>query len=406
MPSLPKKNTLDYNPNSIINASKKLSVISLENMKNPVLDPDQATLSTLDATKKLDDSINSLDYVAGLFHSGIIKVQNLLAPVVSGRGRKLQGGGPKKKQPVILDIVDDDSDDEVKGYNKRLETIKNQKNRFTNKFSEIGNQNPQAISSSSGLDLSQFSSKMPPNSPIDSDDEASVKKSVNNSHIYEQSGDFDSDNGIVNIEYDNKSWVASILYLIQLLRKMDMIMVSKIKPALNSLTQPQISKIGDIYELVNTSYDNITNPFRRRGEELDPYTKVKRNVDIKKTYGMTYTEAYVIKQNEYGDEIINTFNNERKKLLLDITVVVNSWKQNSPNGSQTEFGEKITKDYETTANINRQLYNSDNMLDGSGRQHSIRMGCGRNFFGEKINNSRDIPCLLSSIKNCPTKYLL
>ena len=34
-------------------------------------------------------------------------------------------------------------------------------------------------------------------------------------------------------------------------------------------------------------------------------------------------------------------------------------------------------------------------------------GAGRNFYGKKINNTRDIPTVYSrNIKNCPTKYLL
>ena len=104
MPSLPRKNTLDYNPDSMINASKKMSVIALENMKNPTLDPDQATLSTLDATRRLGDSIDTLDYLAGLFHSAVLRIQNLVAPVV-GAGRKV-GGGKKSKKAEPVSGVD------------------------------------------------------------------------------------------------------------------------------------------------------------------------------------------------------------------------------------------------------------------------------------------------------------
>ena len=67
MPSLPRKNTLDYNPDSMVNASKKIRTIALENMKNPTLDPDQATLSSLDATRRLGDSIDTLDYYLRMF---------------------------------------------------------------------------------------------------------------------------------------------------------------------------------------------------------------------------------------------------------------------------------------------------------------------------------------------------
>ena len=422
MPSLPRKNTLDYNPDSMVNASKKIRTIALENMKNPTLDPDQATLSSLDATRRLGDSIDTLDYLAGLFHSAVLKIQNLTAPAV-GSGRKV-GGGPKKKIPTSVGSSDYGSIEssssyapsssassassagEVEGYNTRLQAMKDQRNRFTERFVEIGSQNSQAR----GIPTS-----------VGSDDETEYPSSAG-----------DSIDG--REQYDDKSWIASIFYLIQLTRKMDILVVSKIKPTTNSLSQSQITKLGDIYKLVKTSYGDITDPFtRRRGNAIDPYTRVERNVDEDRAWGDTNLEKYFIRQkefgkggNEYGDEIINTFNSERKKLLLDITVVVNSWKQNSATGQQTEMAEDLTKDYETTARRNKQLYIDSDIPNsqsgggsddydpvGAGRSTRLKksgrlhlLGAGNNFYGEKIDNSNDIPCLLSSIKNCPTKYLL
>lgn len=437
MPSLPKKNTLDYNPDSMVNASKKIRTIALENMKNPILDPDQATLSSLDSTRRLSDSIDTLDYLAGLFHSAVLKIQNLTAPAV---GTGLKGGkkGDKKEKAEPVSGVDavispykdsssgsssvysmsDGSD--VSAYNRRLQAMRDQRNRFTDRFLEIGSQNSQArgIPSSVGSVSSQSiypaSSR---SSNMDYDRVSSLGDTTLTGYAYDQERDFDDNSSSFVGEYDNTSWVASIFYLIQLTRKMDILVVSKIKPATNSLSQAQITKLNDIYKLVKTSYDDITDPFtRRRGKVIDPYTRVERNVDEDRAYGMTNIEEEFIRQNEYGDEIINTFNSERKKLLLDITVVVNSWKQNSATGQQTEMAEDLTKDYEITAGRNRQLYiDSDipNPQVGAGRSRRSKksgrlhlLGAGNNFYGEKIDNSNDIPCLLSSIKNCPTKYLL
>ena len=90
------------------------------------------------------------------------------------------------------------------------------------------------------------------------------------------------------------------------------------------------------------------------------------------------------------------------------------------------MAEDLTKDYETTAGRNRQLYIDSDIPNpqagggsddydqvGAGRKTRLKksgrsylLGAGNNFYGEKIDNSNDIPCLLSSIKNCPTKYLL
>jgi uncharacterized protein YfkK (UPF0435 family) len=416
MPSLPRKNTLDYNPDSMVNASKKIRTIALENMKNPILDPDQATLSTIDATRRLGDSIDALDYLAGLFHSAVLKIQNLVAPAV-GSGRKV-GGGPKKtSSSASSDYGSVESDSSyapsasassksrsVHEYNTRLQALKDQRNRFTDRFLEIGSQNSQA--------------KGVPSS-VGSREEEDEMEYPSSATEYASSGSFDDGE-----DYDNTSWVASIFYLIQLTRKMDILVVSKIKPNSNSLSQAQITKLGDIYKLVKTSYDDITDPFtRRRGKTTDPYTKVERNVDEDRAYGDTNIEKHYIHQkefgrggNEYGDEIINTFNSERKKLLLEITVVVSSWKQNSATGQQTEMAEDLTKDYETTAGRNKQLYiesDGDYNPVGAGRMSRSKksgrlhlLGAGNNFYGEKIDNSNDIPCLLSSIKNCPTKYLL
>lgn len=447
MPSLPRKNTLDYNPDSMVNASKKIRTIALENMKNPVLDPDQATLSTIDATRRLGDSIDTLDYLAGLFHSAVLKIQNLTAPAV-GSGRKVGGKKGDKKEKgepvsgvdaVISPYKGSDtssssgsssvyslSDDG--GYNRRLQAIKDQRDRFSNRFIEIGDQNPQARSvSSSSVSSESIYPASSRSSNMGDDRISSLGNTTLTGYAYNQERDIDNDSVFVGGEYDNTSWVASIFYLIQLTRKMDILVVSKIKPNSNSLSQAQITKLGDIYKLVKTSYDDITDPFtRRRGKSTDPYSRVERNINEKRAYGMTKIEEEFIRQNEYGDEIINTFNSERKKLLLDITVVVNSWKQNSATGQQTEMAEDLTKDYETTAGRNKQLYiatdtpnpqagggDDDYNPVGAGRMSRSKksgrlhlLGAGNNFYGEKIDNSNDIPCLLSSIKNCPTKYLL
>ena len=473
MPSLPRKNTLDYNPDSMVNASKKIRTIALENMKNPTLDPDQATLSTLDATRRLGDSVDTLDYLAGLFHSAVLRIQNLTAPVV-GAGRKVGGGkGDKKKraEPVsgidavispnkaigdsssssgsssvysLSDWGDINRGDVVAQYQQRLQAMRDQHGRFSDRF-QIGDQNPQARSVSSGSlyppsSVSSGSSKGSSSTRFlyDPMNDRSVSSLGDDTpltgYAYNRGRDFESDAGgsdprSVDVgEYDNTSWVASIFYLIQLTRKMDILVVSKIKPAINSLTQAQISKLNDIYQSVNTSYDDINDPFtRRRGKATDPYTKVKRTIEEDRVFGMTNLEEDYTRLNEYGDEILNTFNSERKKLLLDITVVINSWKQNTPLGQQSSIPFDKQRDFEIRAGIYPQLYvdadvpnpqgggegDQDQVgVEGAGRRRykkngrSYLLGAGNNFYNEKIDDSRDIPCLLSSIKNCPTKYLL
>lgn len=423
MPSLPRKNTLDYNPDSLVNASKKIRTIALENMKNPTLDPDQATLSSIDATRRLGDSIDTLDYLAGLFHSAVLRIQNLTAPAVGGgKKKKDRSGSPVSGiDAVISPYKDSDKDSDnsstntntSSAYNRRIQAMKDLRGRFTERFLETGSLNPQSVGSVSSETVYPASSRS-------SSTFSSLGNTTLTGFAYDQERDFDDNSSGFVGEYDNTSWVASIFYLIQLTRKMDILVVSKIKPVSTVLTQAQITKLNDIYKLVKTSYDDITDPFtRRRGTPTDPYSRVGRNIDEGRAYGMTNIEEEFIRVNEYGDEIINTFNSERKKLLLDITVVVNSWKQNSATGQQTEMAEDLTRDYETTAARNRQLYidsdipNPQGDYEGAGRSKRFNksgrlhlIGGGNNFYGEKNDNSNDVPCLLSSIKNCPTKYLL
>jgi hypothetical protein len=323
--------------------------------------------------------------------------------------------------------------------------LRDSRSRFSNRF-QLGDQNPQARNIPSSVGSVSSGSLYPPSSASSSSKGSASTRFVYDpmndvsvsalgddttltGYAYNKGRDFDSDSGSggqdVGEGYDNTSWIASIFYLIQLTRRMDILVVSKIKPATSSLTQAQITKLNDIYKLVKTSYDDIVDPLtRRRGQATDPYTRVQRNIDERRAYGMTNIEEHLIRQNEYGDEIINTFNSERKKLLLDITVVVNSWKQNSATGQQTEMAEDLTKDYEATAGRNRQLYvdtdvphpqgggEADQDQVGAGRRRykktgrTTLLGAGNNFYGEKIDDSSDVPRLLYSIKNCPTKYLL
>jgi hypothetical protein len=99
MPLLPKNNTLDYNPDATISASKKIKTIALERMKNPLEDPDQATLSTLDNQKNISSNFDRLLEMAGSFHNIVLRIQNILAPTAPtgryyrrGRGRGKKGG--------------------------------------------------------------------------------------------------------------------------------------------------------------------------------------------------------------------------------------------------------------------------------------------------------------------------
>lgn len=414
MPLLPRKNTLDYNPNSIIDASKKLTAIALERMKNPLEDPDQQTLSTMEATRSLDSSVANLDSLASVFHSTLLRIQNLTATKIRGSGRK---GGAKGDLTPFATKEKARKDDLTPFARKALEAKEEKlfedKDRWRAIYQDDDRNSEAKTQSTFGY--------------LDDDSLPSFPDWRS-----------ESDNGIaVNVGGETDiSWSSLIFSLINLTRQMDIIVVSRIKPVIGNLSQAQITRLNEIYTLVFNSYNYLVQPFSRRmanpkskaltGEDYrDPYSKVlvNANPNVFQDYGFGDTTKAILKQNEYGDEILNTFNTERSKLCLDLTVVINSWKQNTPTGQQTEFGNDIQQEFNATLKKNKDLMveverdrqaGDDAFILGAGRKprkprktgQMTLVGNGRNFYGEKVNESRDLPCLLSSIRNCPTKYML
>jgi hypothetical protein len=148
MPLLPRKNTLDYNPDSTINASKKIRAIALERMKNPTEDPDQATLSTLDAQKSLGSNIDRLLEMASSFHTLILRIQNLLSPTgaVRRRGGRMIGGAGEGDD---VTLVSSDDSSSLSEYRNRLASDRGRFRRFYDDDSRNSTATP--YSSPSGL---------------------------------------------------------------------------------------------------------------------------------------------------------------------------------------------------------------------------------------------------------------
>jgi hypothetical protein len=534
MPLLPRKNSLDFNPDATIAASKKLTSITLERMKNPLEDPDFATLSTLNAQRSLGDSVDRLEGLAGRYHSLVLRLGNLLtvderqvalqremaedAEMLGfGRKGKKKGGAndrpydlrfvrgfpssssssssatPRDINPQERDInpqellrilaaqmserMRADADDysssagstiDPREYNRRLAA---DRGRFR-QFYDDDSRNSSATPASSG--------NYPyddPNEPyVDDDDNSTLPTRYSGEpRIGRQMPDAISERVGANFN-------SLIFPLIQLTREMNMILNSKIKTAITGLTSAQIQKLNNIYQMVRTSYNDVIFPSGRRARLQDPFTGV-RNVNVvgipaNRRREDDFEEA-IIEKNQFGDEILGTWNEERKNLLLNLTIVVNSWKQNTPTGQQSEFAGDITASYQNTANrlgkkaelveamgempeswrekgftyedlqdlesVGREgdyrAYQDDASVDdpsvyqgftglrqydrqgkiipypvGAGRKPRGRprktgamtlIGNGRNFYGDQINHSRDLPTIFSgALRNCPTKYLL
>jgi hypothetical protein len=482
MPLLPRKNTLDFNPDATVSASKKLKAIALERMKNPVEDPDQATLSTLDAQKGLGANIDKLLEMAGLFHNLILRIQNLLAPagaVRRGRGRKVGGAGdrgydpryddysalypsssdsstatpqPRDRVPQqisrdintqdLLRMLAEQMSDRMRRddysssagstitpgeFNRRLAADRGRFRHFYDDDSRNSTATPATGSSGYGIGI------------YPDFDDASTLPSGRSPPYYDDYDDSISELSLPNTGVgDDRNWVSLIFHLITITRRMNIVVSSNLKPITSKLSSKQIQILTKIYLMVRSSYDDITRPLGRRIEDpvsrqltgdrmRDPFTGVQRtgNPNAFQEVGFGNVEQNLMRQNQYGDEILNTFNTARQELLLNLTVVINSWKQNTPTGQQTDLGEELDRDFQQTAARNRDLYidlerqanDDDSGVIGAGRKPRGRpkkkdtmtmtmVGSGRNFYGEQINNSRDIPTIWRSYQNCPTKYLL
>jgi hypothetical protein len=437
MPLLPDKNSLDYNPDSIINASKKIASISLERMKNPIEDPDFATLSNLNANKNLDNVVNILESLAGKYHSIVLRLSNILSgKKTGGKIKKLKGGA----EPELRD-----PQDILRELSRNLGRPRNVQNRRLIRDDDIESSNTGSSSEPSRFrarrlerDSDDQSSESSRFTDFYQDDDLNSSATTYSTFYPDEEdevssfGEFESPQKsrftVVEpsrVTEDRKSNFNSLIFpLIQLTREMNMIINSKIRPVINYLTSLQIKKLNSIYQMVKSSYNDVLFPKIRRERKVDPFT----NVVNPKVQPRTQTaladdvEFAILESNQFGDEILNTWNTERNNLLINLTVVVNSWKQNTPTGQQTELGERLAKSYQDVANrlgTKAELteyapfYPDDGVSQGAGRKkpkkdtmNATLLGSGNNFYGEKINNSRDIPTIYGSMKNCATKYLL
>lgn len=413
MPLLPAKNTLDFNPNSTILASKKIANIALERMKNPVLDPDQNTLTTLQAEKNIEDSFNKLDELAGNFNSLILRIK-LVSKTQIGSGRK-RGGKRNDTTNARKDFKRPDRD--TTQARKDLEEI-------VKKISEdVQSVYTDETGSSASISVSEYlrrlrddasrysdtvkssdynSSATPLYDGEEIDDDAVSALSFPSRHsvyydedhpeeFYNQDKEMSSLGE--NINLDDRSWTSLIFQLIQVTRRMNIIVTSRIRPVINTLTDNQVRRLTEVYSMVYQSYNDLIAPF------LKKQRKFKEKANEKNPFLVGNLEN-IVAENEYGDEVLNVFNSERQKLLLNLSVIINSWKQNSATGQQVEFDETLQRDFDNTTKNNKDLLL--NKMGGSRR----KMSGGRNLHGNKISNAREIPTLLSAIRDCPTKRYL
>jgi hypothetical protein len=162
---------------------------------------------------------------------------------------------------------------------------------------------------------------------------------------------------------------------------MNFFLNSKIKPAYRKLDASQQASLAKFLQTIYTLYNKT---FREVGQGSF-ITDISSNL-----------EEFIISQVDAGDNLLATLKRNIDKLILDTTIVLNASRQLSTDGDTT---------------VNTEL--ADNYalrlagFAGAGRKpRGKMMGCGRNFYGETINKSRDIPTIRRSYQDCATKYLL
>lgn len=404
MPLLPKRNNLDYNPNSIINASKTLKTIALENMKNPLIDPDMKTLSTMDAEKNLDVNLASLGQMYEELQSTFRKLEFAFGITIQipaelqGYGRMRGGaeGEEKKKAPVEL-IIEEGEEEIIPRPRGRPRGSKNKPRpslamvapegsiKSSGSYPSISSRYSSNLVSSSGN-----SQAVPFSDPEDPDDESSYYPSSVSSRSRTRTTR--SGRSIPLPEEESVKEVSIkpsisnvILTAISQIQKMNFFLVSRIKPVFRKLDAKQQGFLGDLQNKFSNLYSEIfRTPVKSKSMSL---------------YGNL--ENIVIGKIDNGDELLQYLKRTIDEFLLNLTIVFNASRQES--GIDTPLS---PADYYV---LSLAGFTGDpregKIPEGSGRKPRMT-GCGRNFYGDVINQTRDIPSIRRSYQNCPTKYLL
>jgi hypothetical protein len=111
-------------------------------------------------------------------------------------------------------------------------------------------------------------------------------------------------------------------------------------------------------------------------------------------------------QVEFGGEMLKILNDERKKLMMDILILVNSYNANESLQPAFDPARLVQPAKNVLSN-----YGDANIVSQMGffpetTGEIAVYGAGRNFYGKTINATKDIPTIWGARQSCPTKYLL
>jgi hypothetical protein len=415
MPQLPKKNNLDYTPDGIIQANKQLSTIALNNMKNPLVDLDQNILKTLTSATSLNGALDEFSKMLLGLQSSFLKSKQEGARLVSsyeGRVRNENieanmgdfggrfGDAEEMLRQLNAGIARMRGDGRTKGARnkkpskKAIENI--QRNTIYDFFGTGGGEPSRYVP----LPVNQFTQRSLTSGAVadgylEDVDDNEGEGSVIGSDDFDYNSDSDDsgggggggggggdggsdDDSSINTIFKNnqeytdvspeKALTSLLLDITKQIRYMDLLLISKIKPAVQQLNANQLNTLASAYKTLTS----IWTEFQSLTIGKPPKMITLKIVD------------YLADVIPFGSQILKILQEELDKLKLDLLIVVNSFKQNEA--------------------IQPPNFIPNTFWDNS----SVREmeGAGRSFTGKNMSG-RDIPTIFrGALKDCAYKYML
>lgn len=420
MPQLPKGNKLDYAPDSIIQASKRISTISLEQMKNPLFDPDQPTLSALDAERNLDNNMAELGRrildIKTIFTQGRNLASELSGEQTQfvrtlednydyfrnrlyeelgrtrGEGRP-KGSKNKPKSPLALPAPESPDFPPIpvrRGRRPRSSPIPPE---MLSRQALFGQNvlSAEPVERYGRVPLIEYGNRIESTGQVaDPDDEDPIEEIDTDQFFrsFDREPPEPSDASVaepdpvplITREEPNKALSNLLVELTKKIRDADILLVSKIKPALQKLSSDQLQTLTEFYKTLTDGWTDFSAGLKIGSTKVAVLNEVRRTL-------------------QYGDQIITLLKQELDKLRMDLLIVVNSYKQNEaiapplymPSGDEWRINPNLRELVET----GERLDSAGVQMEGSGRRHAE----GAKPLG--------IPSIWNaSVRNCPVKYLL
>lgn len=434
MPLLPRGNKLDYAPDNIIQASKRLATISLEQMKNPIFDPDQPTLSTLDAERNLDNNMKDLGKKILEISTLFIRGRNMageIAGTSTSRYRATQADFDALRDQIYAEIgrTRGEGRGGAKGRPKGAKnkpkplppgqtTIPQTLSRGPLSGQTLLNAEP--VDRYERLPIEEYSERLastgqvadgddedPEEEDFYPDEEGNVSDIDTNEYYSERWGDtgriMDDGDGssvpslvtqetrerppLITREEPNKALSNLMIELTRKIRDADILLTSKIKPALQKLDSTQLQTLTQFYQQLTDGWRDFSAGIRIGGRPVSVLNVVNRDL-------------------QYGNQIVKLLKEELDKLRMDILITVNSYKQNEaiapplylPSGDEWRITPEV-----------RDLVETGERLTDDGVPAELARateGAGR-YRGGNAPKVLGIPSIWNaSVRNCPVKYLL